>query len=306
MNPWPYQQECVAFYGNPVGKHGKENLIWKALNLRQVKPPFRMTYGGLPIRGIWIHRKCKSSLGRILNGIWLACGKNQRALDATGFTKFSGSYNPRLMRDSHSVSMHWFCCAIDFDAENHPMTKDYSPPFPKWIMDEFAKEGWVNLPRDRMHFQAALVHGLPVPNVPAAQLRPAATQPASKPISLMEINPMMDGHKTYLLGATGLGGIVTSFVGGGMPLQTALISGLGVLMLMAIRRGISTTIIKGIGTAATTVASIDSDPADDALLNAVSAAATKAVTDALAAAPIVVAAAPAKPAVVINTAPAKL
>ena len=104
--------------------------------------------------GIAIHNKCADSLARVLREIWVASGKSQKKIDAWGASEFGGSFNFRLMRGSDHLSMHAYGCAIDLSPTRFPMGRS-APTFCAEVLKAFADEGWVNLPRDRMHFQAA-------------------------------------------------------------------------------------------------------------------------------------------------------
>ena len=154
MMNWPLQSEADAFYGNPRGSNGKASLLWKAKNLTHIPPPFSMRFAGTPVTGIAIHEKCADSLARALHEIWLASGKSQKKIDGWGVSEFGGSFNFRLMRGSTHLSMHAYGCAIDLSPTRFPMGRS-APTFCAEVLKAFADEGWVNLPRDRMHFQAA-------------------------------------------------------------------------------------------------------------------------------------------------------
>ena len=155
-NSWPLQSQCDTFYGNPRGSGGHADPSWEAANLVRVKVPFLMTYAGQPVSSVKIHRKCADSLSRVLTAILVSANHNQKLLDAWGASIFGGSYNFRLMRNSTHLSMHSYGCAIDLDPANHPM-KMFSKPFVPQVVKAFTDEGWVNLPKDKMHFQAAIV-----------------------------------------------------------------------------------------------------------------------------------------------------
>ena len=154
MTVWPKQSEADAFYGNPRGGNGKASLLWKAQNLTHIAPPFAMNFTGTPVSGISIHRKCADSLARVLQAIWTASDQSQKKIDAWGVSEFGGSFNFRLMRGSSHLSMHSYGCAIDLAPQRFPMGRT-TPAFCGEVLKAFADEGWVNLPRDRMHFQAA-------------------------------------------------------------------------------------------------------------------------------------------------------
>lgn len=158
---WPKQSEAVAFYGNP----SLNNERWQAQNLVLIKPPFELFYEGTPVRGVRIHQKCASSLALIFAAIWEAYHKDQRQLDGTGFTRFSGGYNYRPIRGGRKLSIHAFAAALDFDAEHNPQTFNRTAGLLKTdspIVHIFEAEGWTwggrwSGKRDPMHFQAASV-----------------------------------------------------------------------------------------------------------------------------------------------------
>lgn len=152
----PKQSECDKFYGNPRGANGQANPKWEAANLVTVKPPFAMRYAGRPIKTIRIHKKCAIALSAALQAIWAASGKSQGKCDEWGVSTFGGSYNYRLMRQSNRLSMHSYGCAIDLAPDRFPMgraDKQFAAP----VIQAFKDQGAVNLPRDRMHFQWAIV-----------------------------------------------------------------------------------------------------------------------------------------------------
>jgi len=146
----------IHLYGNPRGVNGHASPQWEAKNLTTIKPPFRMTYAGRPIASIRIHRACAESLTRVLQDIWVRAGKSQGKIDEWGVSQFGGTYNFRLKRGSSTLSMHAFGCAIDLAPERFPMGRS-KPTFCADVLAAFAAEGWVNLPKDRMHFQAATI-----------------------------------------------------------------------------------------------------------------------------------------------------
>lgn len=160
----PLQSECDTFYGNPRGANPiHHNINWEVENLVYVIPPFKMYYAGMEMKkGFRIHKKCKDSLERILNAIWLAFDKDQNKLNVTGVTTFGGSFNYRLMRNGKALSMHSWGCAIDLDPINNGLG-DVTPKFANYpkIIKAFKDEGWVwggdwsN--HDGMHFQMARI-----------------------------------------------------------------------------------------------------------------------------------------------------
>ena len=156
MNPWPTQAQADAFYGNPRGRNGRASRIWEMLNLTSVKPPFKMRFAGSDVKSVRIHRKCAASLSRVLDAIWKAAEMRQDKIDEWGVSDFGGSYNFRMMRGSSHLSMHSYGCAIDLAPGRFPMGVATNK-FCDAVCTAFSDEGWVNLPKDRMHFQAALV-----------------------------------------------------------------------------------------------------------------------------------------------------
>lgn len=106
---WPHDDytSLVGFYGKP----------WQKPDLlTHVIPPFQMKFEGALIHGILIHEKCALALNEALQKIWQAYG-SQPAIDATGFSNYSGSYNYRNVRGATSLSCHAFGAAIDVNAE---------------------------------------------------------------------------------------------------------------------------------------------------------------------------------------------
>jgi D-alanyl-D-alanine carboxypeptidase len=154
MTIWPTQAEADGFYGNPRGRNGKASKNWEAEHLVSISPPFQMYYAGSAIRHFKIHRKCAESLMRVFAAIWQAAGQDQSKVEAWGVSTFGGSYNFRLMRNSNRLSMHSFGCAIDLAPDRFPLGRKLAGFAPE-VLIAFEAEGWVNLPRDRMHFQAA-------------------------------------------------------------------------------------------------------------------------------------------------------
>lgn len=156
MNDWPKQRDCDKFYGNPRGTGGMASAKWEAANIVRIIPPFRMTYAGLPVKSIRIHAKCAASLGRVFMAIWVASGKSQAVIDKWFVSIYGGSYNYRLKRNSNTLSMHAYGCAIDLAPNKYPMGTSKAR-FVAPVIKAFTDEGWVNLPKDLMHFQAAIV-----------------------------------------------------------------------------------------------------------------------------------------------------
>ena len=101
--------------------------------------------------------KCADSLSRVLHAIWTGVGQKPTMIDAWGVSNLAASFNFRLMRDSNA---HLRCMPMAvpliFHPTRFPMGRS-APLFAPKCSKAFADEGWVNLPRDRMHFQAARI-----------------------------------------------------------------------------------------------------------------------------------------------------
>jgi len=156
MNTWPTQAQADVFYGNPRGANGGASPTWETTNLVSIRAPFTMKFDGAEVKQFKIHRKCADSLKRVFDAIWQAAGQDQARIDEWGVSTFGGSYNFRLMRGSSHLSMHAYGCAIDLAPARFPMGASKAK-FCDQVCAAFATESWVNLPKDRMHFQAALV-----------------------------------------------------------------------------------------------------------------------------------------------------
>jgi len=156
MQSWPKQSEADSFYGNPRGRGGKASPTWQAANLVKVSSPFALHFAGSAVRSFLIHAKCADSLKRVFAAIWIAAGESQAKIDQWGVSTFGGTYNFRLKRNSNTLSMHAYGCAIDLAPDRFPMGRA-EPGFVPEVLKAFADEAWVNLTHDRMHFQAALI-----------------------------------------------------------------------------------------------------------------------------------------------------
>lgn len=164
MTTWPKQSECDIFYGNPRGRNGAASGKWESENLVPVVPPFQMTYAGKPIRTFRFHKKAAPALLTALLAINTAFKGDKKALAACGISVFGGSYNFRLKRNSNTLSMHSYGCAIDFDPARNQMG-DTTPYFAKYplIIKAFEDVGavwggrWAGASCDGMHFQFARV-----------------------------------------------------------------------------------------------------------------------------------------------------
>lgn len=111
---WPHDdtESLIAFYGKP--------WIDPSL-LTHVTPPFIMKYEGAVVHGLLIHVKCAEALTEALRACWDHYGHDQDAIDKTGLSNYSGSYNYRAIRGSSRLSCHAFGAAVDIDAEHNPL-----------------------------------------------------------------------------------------------------------------------------------------------------------------------------------------
>lgn len=201
---WPLQSACDAFYGNPRGNAGQSNPAWEAANLTRVSPPFKMFYAGKPVQSVKIHRKCAESLGRVFAAIWVAANHDQATIDRWGVSIFGGTYNFRLMRGSSHLSMHSYGCAIDLAPERFPMGS-HDHTFVPQVIKAFADEGWENLPNDRMHFQAARVVGLAIPQPTPVRLAPSVISIAAHVLAPVAAKPSVAPLKTAPAGSRLIG-----------------------------------------------------------------------------------------------------
>ena len=115
MNKWPRDnaQALKDFYGDP----GEDEV---APQLVKVVPPFKFYYEGRPVKTISFHKKAAPALERALEKIWDYYGQDQDKIDALEISKFSGTYNHRMVRGSSTKwSNHAFGAAIDIDAEDN-------------------------------------------------------------------------------------------------------------------------------------------------------------------------------------------
>jgi hypothetical protein len=154
-NYWPKESAMANFYGNPrSNRPDQPNVGWEKTNLVNIIPPFHIFYEGKRVKYIRIHRKCAASLKRVLTAILIAAKGDEKTLRAWMIDQFSGSYNYRLKRNSNTLSCHAYGAAVDFAAASYPMGQSKKHFVPE-VVQAFADEGWVNLPKDPMHFQAA-------------------------------------------------------------------------------------------------------------------------------------------------------
>lgn len=162
---WPHQNEVDAFYGNPRGEHGDENPTWVRDHIVRVKAPWQLVTSWdeppLLVKGIRIHEKCAESLTRVLQSIWQASGQNEATIQYWGMHLYGGGFLFKMKKSGHSLSMHSYGCAVDFDPKRNGF-RDPSPNFKNipQVVDAFESEGWTwggrwTNPCDGMHFQAA-------------------------------------------------------------------------------------------------------------------------------------------------------
>jgi D-alanyl-D-alanine carboxypeptidase len=149
---WPTQAEVLAntsIYGDPRGKNRTQmSPAWEKANIVSIIPPFRMTYAGMSIKRIRVHRHCAQSLLRVLNNLLAAARKKdpknpQKILDHWGVSIFGGVVNYRLMRGGVRLSIHSYGAAIDLDPARNGMY-DKTPRFAEFpeVLKAFADEGW--------------------------------------------------------------------------------------------------------------------------------------------------------------------
>ncbi|QTL01896.1 M15 family metallopeptidase [Aquabacter sp. L1I39] len=170
MSPWPLQREVDSFYGNPRGAGGGPSEKWEAGNLVLVPCPWLLRFEGQSVRGIRIHKRCATSLARVLDAIWARCGRSQAEIDRIGMSAYGGSYNFRRGRGLATLSMHAYGCAVDFDPDHNGLG-DPTPAMDRRVIEEFERQGWEwgghwSRP-DGMHFQAARTREVPPRLAPA-------------------------------------------------------------------------------------------------------------------------------------------
>lgn len=160
---WPTQAEADRFYGDPRGRDGKASPAWCSANLVKITPPYKVWFGDTAVTQITIHKKCAESALRILTKAWELVSKDQARADELGISKFSGSFNYRVIRGGSRLSMHAYGCAWDWWASENWLgdkTPEFNEDHPFNIAHK--SEGWTwggrwNRP-DGMHWQAARVH----------------------------------------------------------------------------------------------------------------------------------------------------
>lgn len=157
-NQWPTQAQALSYYGDP-SKPG-----WLSANTVFVNSPWPLFIEGKPTPHILIHKKCASSLLRVLNAVWEAVSHDIAKIKELRYDQYDGSYNYRPMRGGHNLSMHSYACAIDWDAadnEQHSMKHLFTDD--SLLITKFKEEGWVwggdwsAAYIDAMHVQAARI-----------------------------------------------------------------------------------------------------------------------------------------------------
>lgn len=124
-----------------------------------------MSMGEIHISSIQINRIAATSLTKVLDAISSACDHDHKKLTDFHCNQFSGSFVLRQMRGLHSISMHAYGLAIDFDATHNQLSAQPGETFfhsDSIIVRAFRAEGWIwggdwTSRRDAMHFQAALI-----------------------------------------------------------------------------------------------------------------------------------------------------
>jgi hypothetical protein len=119
------------------------SAVWEAANMVYIPPVFRMTYAGVPLKRIRVHKHCAQSLAKILDNLNAAAKGKQETLDLWGVSIFGGVVNYRLMRGGNSLSIHSYGAAIDLDPARNGMY-DKTPRFAEFpeVLKSFEKEGW--------------------------------------------------------------------------------------------------------------------------------------------------------------------
>jgi hypothetical protein len=156
---WPLQRDCPQFYGDPNAKN------WLHENTTDVSCPWPLLLEGKPVGHILIHKKCAESLVRVLGAVWDATGRDVAKIKELRYDQYDGSYNFRPMRGGHSLSMHAYAAAIDWDAaDNAQHTQKHLFQSDSLLIVKFKEEGWSwggdwsAGSVDAMHVQAARVH----------------------------------------------------------------------------------------------------------------------------------------------------
>ena len=152
MTVWPHDntESRNAFYGDPGRGVIDARLV-------PVVPPFAIFYETTRVKKIMFHEKCAPALILALQEIWDYYGRDQKAIDHVGMSKYSGAYNHRLVRGSSTKwSNHAYGAAIDFNAEENGLYAKGNMPQP--VIDAFCRQGamwggWYTGRKDPMHFE---------------------------------------------------------------------------------------------------------------------------------------------------------
>lgn len=157
-NDWPTQANATAYYGDP-SKTG-----WLSANTTLVATPWPLFYQGKPEPHILIHKKVAPSLIRVFGAVWDAVGHDVEKIKALRYDQYDGSYVFRSMRGGHSMSMHSYAIAIDWDAkDNEQHSTKHLFQDDSLLVVKFKEESWVwggdwsvgSI--DAMHVQAARI-----------------------------------------------------------------------------------------------------------------------------------------------------
>jgi D-alanyl-D-alanine carboxypeptidase len=112
-----------------------------------------------------IHKRCSSSLTRVLNNVWDRLGRDITKVRALKYDVYSGSYNLRLKRGGTTLSMHSYAAAIDWDDPDNPFRSQHHKfTTDELLLVEFRREGWIcgidwsPGSIDAEHVQASRVH----------------------------------------------------------------------------------------------------------------------------------------------------
>lgn len=141
---WPLQSQCNTFYGNPRGRNGQASKAWESANLVLITLAFPIYFLGKPAR-MRIHKKTSDAWMAWSEEVWKNSGKDKRVIRDWGMDNYGGSYNYRVMRGGHALSMHAYGIAADFDAPNNGQY-DKTPRIAKYydqIVAPFVKLGGV-------------------------------------------------------------------------------------------------------------------------------------------------------------------
>jgi hypothetical protein len=165
---WPLQNDAPDFFGRNLRLSkgvGGPDPKWERANLVLIPLPWRGVASwdhALKIKSLRVHKRVADSLTRVLEAIWHAFGKDQKAIEAAGMHLIGGGYVWRAMRGGSRLSMHSYGAAVDFDPDRNSLG-DPTPAMDPRVVAAFKAEGWVwggdwsPRSRDGMHFQAARV-----------------------------------------------------------------------------------------------------------------------------------------------------